>query len=42
MKGADISRGLKPYIIVERKKVKIAIIGMTTPEVPLHNSTWPL
>ena len=27
-------RGVKPYIIVERKKVKIAIIGMTTPEVP--------
>jgi 2',3'-cyclic-nucleotide 2'-phosphodiesterase (5'-nucleotidase family) len=26
--------GVKPYIIVERKKVKIAIIGMTTPEVP--------
>jgi 5'-nucleotidase / UDP-sugar diphosphatase len=26
--------GVKSYIIVERKKVKIAIIGMTTPEVP--------
>jgi 5'-nucleotidase / UDP-sugar diphosphatase len=26
--------GVKPYIIVERKKVKIAIIGITTPEVP--------
>ncbi|MGA2333145.1 MAG: 5'-nucleotidase C-terminal domain-containing protein [Syntrophales bacterium] len=26
--------GVKPYIIVERKKVKIAIIGLTTPEVP--------
>jgi 2',3'-cyclic-nucleotide 2'-phosphodiesterase (5'-nucleotidase family) len=25
---------VKPYIIVERKKIKIAIIGMTTPEVP--------
>ncbi len=27
--------GVKQYIIVERKKVKIAIIGMTTPAVPL-------
>ena len=26
--------GVKPYIIIERKKVKIAIIGVTTPEVP--------
>ena len=26
--------GVKPYIIVDRKKVKIAIIGITTPEVP--------
>jgi len=26
--------GVKPYIIVDRKKVKIAIIGVTTPEVP--------
>jgi 2',3'-cyclic-nucleotide 2'-phosphodiesterase (5'-nucleotidase family) len=26
--------GVKPYIIVERKNVKIAIIGITTPEVP--------
>ena len=26
--------GVKPYIIVERKKVEIAIIGITTPEVP--------
>ena len=26
--------GVKPYILVDRKKVRIAIIGMTTPEVP--------
>ena len=26
--------GVKPYIIVERKNVKIAIIGVTTPQVP--------
>ena len=26
--------GVKPYIIIDRKKVKIAIMGMTTPEVP--------
>jgi len=26
--------GVKPYIIVERKNVKIAIIGITTPQVP--------
>jgi 2',3'-cyclic-nucleotide 2'-phosphodiesterase (5'-nucleotidase family) len=26
--------GVKPYIIVERKNVRIAIIGITTPEVP--------
>ena len=26
--------GVKPYIIVERKNVKIAIMGITTPEVP--------
>jgi 5'-nucleotidase / UDP-sugar diphosphatase len=26
--------GVKPYIIVDKKEVKIAIIGMTTPEVP--------
>ena len=26
--------GVRPYIVIERKKVKIAIIGLTTPEVP--------
>ncbi|MCG6536589.1 MAG: 5'-nucleotidase C-terminal domain-containing protein, partial [Syntrophales bacterium LBB04] len=32
-KNGQYLPGVKPYIIVERKNVKIAIIGLTTPEV---------
>ena len=34
MKGADISQALNHISSIDRNKVKIAIIGMTTPEVP--------